>query len=93
MNILLKDFNAKASKEHIYKPTTGNGSLHEVSSNNGFRIANFATSKNFTVKSTLFPHGNILKYILTSPGRKTHNKMDHILIGNKGFQIYLISDR
>jgi hypothetical protein len=30
MKILLRDFNAKVGREDIFKPTTGNESLHEI---------------------------------------------------------------
>jgi hypothetical protein len=56
MNILLGDFNSKVGRENIFKPTIGNDSLHEISNDNGVRIVNFATSKNLTVKSKMFPH-------------------------------------
>ncbi|PNF40426.1 hypothetical protein B7P43_G18211, partial [Cryptotermes secundus] len=55
MKILLGDFNAKVGREDIFKPTTGNESLHEISNANGVRVVNFATSKYLTVKSTMFP--------------------------------------
>jgi hypothetical protein len=55
MKILLTDFNAKAGRENIFKPTTGNGSLHEISNDNGVKAVNFATSTNSAVKSTMFP--------------------------------------
>jgi exonuclease III len=42
MKILLGDFNAKVSKEDIFKPTIGNEGLHEISTNNGVRVVNFA---------------------------------------------------
>jgi hypothetical protein len=35
MKILLGDFSAKVEKEDLFKPTTGNESLHEISNNNG----------------------------------------------------------
>jgi hypothetical protein len=35
------------------------------------------------VKSTMFPHRNILKFTWTSPDGKTHNKIDHILIDRR----------
>jgi hypothetical protein len=41
-----------------------------------FRVVNFATSKNLTVKSTMFPHRNIHKFTWTSPDGKTHNQID-----------------
>jgi hypothetical protein len=45
MKILLGDWNAKVGREDIFKPTIGNESLHEISDDNGVRVANFATSK------------------------------------------------
>jgi hypothetical protein len=48
MKILLGDFYAKVGREDIFKPITGNESLHEVSNNNGVRAVNFATSKNLS---------------------------------------------
>jgi exonuclease III len=66
MNILLGDFNAKAGREDIFKPKIQNESLHGNSSDNGVRAVNFAKSKNLSVKTTMFPHHNIHKYIWTS---------------------------
>jgi hypothetical protein len=51
-NTLLGDFNAKVGRENILKPTIGNEGLHKISNDNGFRVLNFATSKNLTVKSS-----------------------------------------
>jgi len=45
MKILLGDFYAKARTEDNFKPTIGNEIIHEISSNNGVRVVNFATSK------------------------------------------------
>jgi hypothetical protein len=67
MNILLGDFNAKVGKEEIFKPTIWDKSLHEINYDNEGRAVNFATSKNLTVKSKIFPHCNIRKYTRTSP--------------------------
>jgi hypothetical protein len=52
--ILLGDFNATVGREDIFKLTTRNKRLHEISINNGLRVVNFATSKNLIVKSTVF---------------------------------------
>jgi len=81
MKILLGDFNAEVGRESIFKLTVGNESLHQDSNDNVVGIVNFATSKNLVVKSTMFPHQNIHKYTWTSPDWKTHNQIDHILIG------------
>jgi hypothetical protein len=42
MKILLGDFNAKVGREDIFKPTTGNESLDEISNDNGVRLVSFA---------------------------------------------------
>jgi hypothetical protein len=76
MKILLGDFSAQVSKEDIFKPTIGNESLNEINNDNGVRAVNFATSKNLTVKSTMFPHRNVHKFTWTSPDGKTHNQID-----------------
>jgi hypothetical protein len=60
MNNLLGDFNAKVGRKDIF---------------NGVRVVNFATSKNLTVKSTIFPHRNIHKFTWTSPDGRTHNQI------------------
>jgi hypothetical protein len=81
--ILLGDFNAKVGREHIFKPTIGNESLHKIGNDNGVRVVNFATSKNLTVKSTMFPHRNIHEVTWTSPDGRTHNQIHHILIDRR----------
>jgi hypothetical protein len=57
-------------REDIFKPTTLNESLHGISKVNVAWLVNFATSKNFTVKSTMFPYHKIHKYTWTSPAGK-----------------------
>jgi phage pi2 protein 07 len=79
IKILLGYFNAKLSKEAIFKPTIGN----EISNDNGVRIVHFATSKNLRVKSTMFPHRIIHKYTWTSPDGKPHSQIDHILVDRR----------
>ncbi|KAJ4444657.1 hypothetical protein ANN_06453 [Periplaneta americana] len=83
MKILLGDFNAKVGREDIFRPTIGKESIHAISSDNGVRLVNFATSKNLIVKSTTFPHKDIHKYTWTSPDGLTHNQIDHILIDKR----------
>jgi endonuclease/exonuclease/phosphatase family metal-dependent hydrolase len=83
MKILLGDFNAKVGREDIFKPTTGNESLHETSNDNEVRVVNSATSKNVVVKSTMFPHHKIHKYTWTSPDGKKHNQIDHVLVDRR----------
>jgi len=72
-------------RENIFKPITGNESLHQDSNDNGVRIVNFTTSKNLVVRSMMFPHRNIHKYTWTFPDGKTHKETDHILIGRRWY--------
>jgi len=78
MRILLGDFNGRVVRMGIFKPTIGNEKLLEDSNDNGVRIVISATSKNLVVKSTIFPHRNILKYTWTSlMGRLTARLMTY----------------
>jgi hypothetical protein len=83
MNIRLGDFSAKAGREDIFKQTIGNENLDENGNDDGVRVLNFATSKNPTIKSTMFPHRNIHKWNWTSPEGKTRNQIDHILMDRR----------
>jgi hypothetical protein len=76
IKILFVDFNAKLWKKVIFKPTTGNDSLHKISKDNGVRIINFATPKIRVVKSTMFQRRKIHKHTWTSPDWETYNKMN-----------------
>jgi hypothetical protein len=64
MKILLGDFNEKAGREDIFESAIGNESLHKISNDHGVNfVVNFATSKYLTVKSTTFPHHNIINLL------------------------------
>ena len=83
MKIQLGDLNAKVERENIFKTTIGNESLHQDSSDSGFRIVNFDTSKSLVVKSTVFPCRNIHTNTWASPDGKTYKPIDHILIDRR----------
>jgi hypothetical protein len=80
IQILIGDCGAEVAREDIFKPTIGNGSLHETSNGNGIRVVNFATSKNLEVRSVRSTLLNIPKYTWTSPDEKTDNQTNQILI-------------
>jgi hypothetical protein len=52
MKITLGDFNAKVSREDIFKPIIGNESLHKTSNDNGVMLIIFTKSKN--LKSQIY---------------------------------------
>jgi hypothetical protein len=64
---VLGDINTKVGREDIFKLVVGNESSHDINTDNGIRVVNFATSKHLVVKSTMFPHRSIHKYTWTSP--------------------------
>jgi hypothetical protein len=64
--ILLADSNVIVDKEDIYKPKAMNESSHKISYDSGFKVISFATSRNLTVKSMMFTHHNIYKFIWAS---------------------------
>ncbi|PNF35986.1 hypothetical protein B7P43_G02286 [Cryptotermes secundus] len=72
--VIIGDFSAQIGVEDDMKDVVGNAPLYEISNDNGVRVVNFATSKNFTVKSTMY---------LTSPDGKIHDQIDHILIDRR----------
>jgi len=75
MNIPVGKFNAEVGRENIFKPTIGNESLQQDSNDNGDRLVNFATTKHLVVKSMVFPHQDISKYMWTSPNWKNHSQI------------------
>jgi hypothetical protein len=83
MKIFLGNFNAKVSREDLFKPIVGNESSHIINLDNGIRVVNFDTSKYHIVKSTKFPHRNVHKYTWMSPDGNIHNQIDHILIDRR----------
>jgi hypothetical protein len=46
----------------MFKQKIGNESLHEISNDNGFRVVNFAASKDPILIMTMFPRRSIHKY-------------------------------
>jgi hypothetical protein len=60
MKNLLQDFSV--GREGDFRPTFGNEGLQEIIIDHGVRVVNFASSKNLTVKSTMFSHCDIHKF-------------------------------
>ena len=81
--MLVGDFNAKVGGEGIFGPTVGKHSLHEKTSDNGFRLVSFAAAQNMVVSSTRFQHLNIHKATWRSPDLNTKNQIDHVVIDGR----------
>ncbi|XP_062135135.1 uncharacterized protein LOC133844877 [Drosophila sulfurigaster albostrigata] len=83
VKIILGDFNAKVGRERIFDRTVGQFSLHETTSNNGFRLIDFSAARNMVVSSTRFRHLDIHKATWLSPDQKTRNQIDHVVIDGR----------
>jgi hypothetical protein len=64
MTVLGRNFNAEVGREDIFKPTIENERSHEISNDNGVRVADSATSKNSVVKSTM----SLIAIFINTPG-------------------------
>jgi hypothetical protein len=55
IKIIIGDMNAKVGKDLII-PNVGKFGLHDVSNDNGTRLADFSVTRNLVINSTMFPH-------------------------------------
>ena len=81
--VIIGDFNSKVGKEDKHKPTTGNGSLHNETNNNGIKMIQLAISKAFNVRSATFPHKDIHKETWYLADGRIGNQRDHVLISKR----------
>jgi hypothetical protein len=72
-------------KEDISKPRIWNESLYEISNDNGFGVGNFATSKNLTVKCSMFPHHNIINSLRHLPMERLNNMIYNIMVNRRQY--------
>ena len=80
MKLLIGDFNSKIGKDYVIKPNIGEQGLHEITSENGEFLTNFAVTNELLISGTFFQHENIHKATWRSPDGKTCNLIDYILI-------------
>jgi endonuclease/exonuclease/phosphatase family metal-dependent hydrolase len=83
IKVLMGDFNAKVGKETGLTPNIGKYNLHEETNNNGWRMIDFAITKNMAISSTLFQHNSIHKETWRSPDGTTSNQTDHVMIDSQ----------
>lgn len=83
MLLITGDFNAKIGREDVIRKVAGYYSLHDVTSDNGFRMCDFAAANKLWIKSVSFPHKNIHKGTWKKPGSDIVNQIDHVLVDNR----------
>lgn len=83
VKVILGDFNAQIGKEHCFRSVTGIHSLHDLSNDNGCRVASFAMANGLVIKSTQFQRNDIYKISWTSNDGRTRTQIDHVLIDGK----------
>ena len=82
--VLLGDFNAKLGKEvDAFGPAIGRHSLHDLSTDNGVRLASLALQYGLVIGGTIFPHKAVHKGTWILPDGVTTNQIDHVLVPTK----------
>ena len=83
IKVVMGDFNSKVGKELGLATNVGKYSLHKEANNNGWRMIDFAITKNMAIRSTLFQHKIIHKETWRSPDESTSNHTDHVMIDSR----------
>jgi exonuclease III len=83
VTIILGDMNAKLGKEKVFSQIVGHHTLHDISTENGEMVANYAISNDMFLISTKFQHKKIHIGTWTSPDHQTVNQIDHIMVSKK----------
>ena len=83
IKIVMGDFIAQVGDEPDLRPNIGKHSLHKETNNNGWRMIDFAITKNMAISSTLFQHKRIHKETWRSPDENTANQIDHVMIDSR----------
>lgn len=57
--------------------------MHDITSENGLRLINFASGGGLVVKSTMFPPKDIYKGTWKAPNGRYTNQIDHVMINTR----------
>ena len=81
--IVTGDLNAKVEEDNEgYENIIGSHGVGERN-DNGESLVDFCVLNNFVVTCTIFPHKLIYKQTWTSPGGRTKNQIDHVLVSRQ----------
>jgi hypothetical protein len=80
---ILGNFNEKVGKEEAYRVTTGKGSLHDVSNDNGQRLTDLTLGNLMVVRSTWLQRKNVRNVTWCSPDGITIDQIDHGIIDRR----------
>ena len=73
----------KMWKEHSNKRVSARHTLHDITSENGEKLVQFAIAHNLERSSTGFQHRRIHKGTWKAPRQDICNQMDHVLINKR----------
>ena len=82
MLLVMGDMNSKIGSDNTDRERAM-GSQGCGTINNGERLVNFCLNNNCVIGGTIFQHKYIHKLKWKSPGGKTVNQIDHVVINNK----------
>ena len=71
------------SERSYFWPNSRENSLHEKTSDNGFRLVSFADTQSKVISNTRFQHRNIHKATWQSPVLNTKNQIDSVVIDGR----------
>ncbi|KAL4143118.1 hypothetical protein QTP88_005484 [Uroleucon formosanum] len=67
-------------EQKTFRTTIGNHSMHDITSDNGLRLIDFASGGGLVVKSTMFPRKDIYKGTWKASNGRYTNQIDHVMI-------------
>ena len=81
--LVMGDLNAKVGEDNEgYENIIGSHGVG-ARNDNGERLVDFCGLNNLVVTGTIFPHKLIHKQTWTSPGGKTNDQIDHVLVSRQ----------